>query len=142
MIVLDANVLLYAYDSSSRAHPRCRDWLEGAFNGDAAVAIPWQSLLAFIRIATNPRAFQRPLAIEAAVEIVESWLARPHVTVPSPGAGYWPILRRQLLEAQVAGPLVSDAALAAIALEQGAALVTTDRDFRRFDGLEITDPTV
>lgn len=142
MIVLDANVLLYAYDSSSAAHGRCRDWLEAALNGEAQIGIPWQTLLAFVRIATNPRAFAKPLSIGAAIELVETWTARPHVVVPAPGARYWPILKQQLLEAQVSGPLVTDAALAALALEQGATLATTDRDFRRFDELEILNPAV
>lgn len=141
MIVLDANVLLYAYDVGSRSHARCREWLESALNGDGQIAIPWQTILAFIRIATNPRAFNKPLDIADAVDIVETWLARPHVVVLTPGAGYWVALKKQLLEAQVSGPLVTDAALAALALERGARIATTDRDFRRFDGLKILDPT-
>ena len=140
MIVLDANVLLYAYDSRATAHARSKTWLEGALNGEAQIAIPWQTLLAFVRIATNPRAFSNPLSVSAAVEIVETWMARPHVVVLGPGARYWPILKKQLTEAQVSGPLVTDAALAALALEHGAALATTDRDFRRFDELEIINP--
>jgi toxin-antitoxin system PIN domain toxin len=140
MIVLDANVLLYAYDSSSAAHARCKDWLEAALNGESQIAIPWQTLLAFVRIATNARAFRNPLSIQATVELVEIWTARPHVTVLAPGTRYWPILKQQLLEAQVTGPLVTDAALAALALEHGAALATTDRDFRRFDQLEVINP--
>jgi uncharacterized protein len=140
MIVLDANVLLYAYDSSSAAHLRCKDWLEAALNGESQIAIPWQTLLAFVRIATNARAFRNPLSINAAIELVEIWMARPHVTVLAPGTRYWPSLKQQLLEAQVTGPLVTDAALAALALEHGAALATTDRDFRRFDHLEVINP--
>ena len=140
MIVLDANVLLYAYDSKAAAHARCKTWLEGALNGEAQIAIPWQTLLAFVRIATNPRAFGNPLTVSAAVELVETWMARPHVVVLAPGGRYWPILKQQLLEAQVSGPLVTDAALAALTLEHGAALATTDRDFRRFDELEIINP--
>lgn len=140
MIVLDANVLLYAYDSSSRTHERCRVWLESALNGESRIAIPWQTILAFVRIATNPRAFHRPLDIASAIGIVDTWLSRPHVVVLAAGPNYWPLLKQQLIEAQVAGPLVTDAALAALALEHGAALATTDRDFRRFDGLELIDP--
>lgn len=140
MIVLDANVLLYAYDSGSESHVRCKDWLERALNGEAQIGIPWQTLLAFVRISTNPRAFRNPLTIAAAVELAESWMARPHVVVPAPGARFWPLLKQQLMEAQVSGPLVTDAALAALALEHGAALATTDRDFRRFDELEVVNP--
>ena len=140
MILLDANVLLYAYDSSSASHSRCKAWLEAALNGEMQIGVPWQTLLAFVRIATNPRAFVNPLSIGAAVELIETWRARPHVVVPAPGARYWAILKQQLLEAQITGPLVTDAALAALAIEQGASLATTDRDFRRFDGLEIVNP--
>lgn len=142
MIVLDANVLLYAYDSSSPAHVRCKQWLEAALNGASQIAIPWQTILAFVRISTNPRAFAKPLSIAAAVEIVETWTSRPHVVVPAPASRYWAILKQQLLEAQVSGPLVTDAALAALALEHGATLATTDRDFRRFDELEIVNPAI
>ncbi len=141
MIVCDANVLLYAYDRSSRFHAPCRAWLEAALDGAETLGLPWQSLLAFVRIATNPRAYERPMAVDAACAIVSAWLARPQVQVPEPAGRYWDILRAQLQEARIAGPLVSDAALAAIALECGAALCTTDRDFRRFDGLKLLDPT-
>lgn len=140
MIVLDANVLLYAYNSASEHHERCRDWLENALNGREQVGLPWQSLLAFMRIATNPRVFRQPLLIREAVAIVDDWLACPQVVVVEPSDGYWALLKRHLIEAQVSGPLVTDAALATIALEQGATLCSTDRDFARFQGLKLCNP--
>jgi len=140
MILCDANVLLYAYDSHSRAHARCRDWLVGALNGSEQIGLPWQTLWAFMRIATNPRAFQRPLTTERACALVDTWLARPQVVVPAPAERYWQILQSQLRDGQVSGPLVSDAALAALTIECGATLCTTDRDFRRFDALKLIDP--
>jgi uncharacterized protein len=140
MIVCDANVLLYAYDSGSALHKACRDWLGAALSGPESIGLPWQSLLAFVRIATNRRVFRVPLSTAEASDIVSSWLSRAQVVVPEPGARYWQILQSQLLSARITGPLVTDAALAALAIEQGASLCTTDRDFRRFDGLSLVDP--
>jgi uncharacterized protein len=141
VIVVDANVLLYAYDLSSPAHERCRHWLTEAFNGREQIGLPWQTLLAFVRIATNTRAFRVPLSGERACAIVSQWLAQPQVVVVSPGEHFWSIFVEQVKRAQVVGPLVTDAALAALAIESGATLCSTDRDFLRFEGLELIDPT-
>lgn len=141
MKLLDANVLLYAYDSSSEHHLACRTWLEAAFNTEETIAIPWQTLLAFVRIASNPRAVRLPLSGAQACEIVGTWIERPNVTVVGAGERFWEIFREQIIEAQVSGPLVTDAALAALALECGATLYSTDRDFRRFKDLKLKDPT-
>ncbi len=92
MIVLDANVLLHAYDSSSPAHERCRHWLTEAFNGGEQIGLPWQTLLAFVRIATNSRAFRVPLSGERACAIVSQWLTLPQVVVAVPGESRWPHL--------------------------------------------------
>ncbi len=141
MKLLDASILLYAYDSDSQHHAVCRPWLEDAFNSEEIVAMPWQTLLAFIRISTNPRATKKPLQNTEACDIVSSWLDRPNVRVIGAGERFWGLLRSQVIEAQVTGPLVTDAALAALALEHGAALCSVDRDFRRFLGLKLIDPT-
>jgi hypothetical protein len=138
--LLDANILLYAYDRSSRDHAVCRAWFEAALNAEETVALPWQTILAFVRIATNPKATQRPLTGSVACAIAESWLSRPNVTVLGPGERFWEIFRGQVLEAQISGPLVTDTALAALALENGAVLCSTDRDFRRFKDLRVLDP--
>jgi toxin-antitoxin system PIN domain toxin len=139
--LLDANVLLYAYNADSAHHAVCRAWLESAFNDpEEIVALPWQTLLAFVRIATNPRAVRKPLASEAACEIVSQWLARPNVTTVGCGERFWPRFSEQVVKAKASGPLVTDAALAAVALEQGATLYSTDSDFRRFPGLKVVDP--
>jgi uncharacterized protein len=140
MIVVDANVLLYAYDSNCESHVCCRDWWTAALNGHEQVGLPWQTLLAFIRIASNPRVFEVPLSAVRACEIVSTWLARPQVLILTPGERFWAILKMQITSAQIRGPLVTDAALAAISIEHGAALCTTDREFRRFDGLTLIDP--
>jgi toxin-antitoxin system PIN domain toxin len=96
--------------------------------------------LAFIRIATNPRAVAQPLSTEQACTIVDLWLQQPTVTTVGPTERYWSLLREQLAEGRVSGPLVTDAALAALAREHGAVLCSTDRDFRRFRGLSLVDP--
>ena len=140
MIVVDATVLLNAYDSNSESHVRCRDWWTTALNGHEQVGLAWSTLLAFIRIATNVRVFELPLSAARACEIVSTWLARPQVLILTPGERFWPILKAQISSAQIRGALVTDTALAAISIEHGAALCSTDRDFRRFDGLTLIDP--
>jgi toxin-antitoxin system PIN domain toxin len=139
--LLDANILLYAYDSDSAHHAACRSWLEAVFNSEEIIALSWQTLLAFVRIATNPRATKKPLQGAEACKIVGSWLAQVNVSVIGPGERCWELLKHQMLEAQATGPLVTDAALAALALEHGATLCSVDRDFRRFRGLRLIDPT-
>jgi uncharacterized protein len=141
MKLLDANILLYAYDQSATHHVVCRVWLESVFNADETIALPWQTILAFVRISTSPRAVKNPLSNAHACDIVGSWLERPNVVVINAADRFWNILRQQIIDAQVSGPLVTDAALAALAIEQGATLCSTDRDFRRFQGLKLIDPT-
>lgn len=140
MKLLDANILLYAYDSSSTHHLACSAWLETTLNSDETVALPWQTVLAFVRIATNPKATRRPISGVEACTIVESWLSRPNVVVADHGEKFWEIFSAQVTDAQIAGPLVTDTALAALALEKGATLCSTDRDFRRFKNLKVLDP--
>ena len=141
MKLLDANILLYAYDSDSAHHAVCRSWLEGAFNSEETVALPWQTLLAFLRISTNSRATKKPLQSAEACNIVSSWLDQANVSVIGASERFWELLQDQIREARVTGPLVTDAALAALALEHGASLCSVDRDFRRFRGLKLIDPT-
>ncbi len=140
MTLVDANVLLYAYDPRSPHHERCRDWLASAFSGPAPVRLAWVTILAFLRITTSTRSFPRPFTASEAESIVSSWLALPSVAPLEPGDRYWLVLRDLLLNAQVTGALVVDAALAALAIEHGAVLCTTDADFRRFPGLRTTSP--
>lgn len=141
MILVDANILLYAYHPRSAHHQACRAWLEEAFSASLPVGLPWLTLWAFLRIGTNPRAFERPLRMTEARSIVAAWLELPIVRNVEPGDRYWEILSGLLVQAQVSGPLVTDAALAALALENGASLCTTDRDFARFPGVRTIDPT-
>jgi toxin-antitoxin system PIN domain toxin len=140
MILLDANLLLYAYNSSSTQHGASRSWLESILCGNALVRFAWVTLWAFLRISTNPRVFERPLSIADAEGAIASWLARPVAGILDPGERHWEILRRLLHDGQAIGPLVMDAVLAALAIEHGANLCTTDRDFSRFPGLDWTNP--
>ncbi|MGE0120151.1 MAG: TA system VapC family ribonuclease toxin [Dongiaceae bacterium] len=121
-------------------HEKSRAWLEAVLSGPDLVRFAWLTLWAFVRIATNPRAFDHPLSTVEAEAAVSSWLAQPVAGILEAGEGHWDILRGLLRDGQIAGPLVMDAALAAIALEHGAVLCTTDRDFSRFPDLNWTNP--
>jgi toxin-antitoxin system PIN domain toxin len=140
LILVDANVLLYAYDPRAEAHDRCRAWVERSFSADEPVAIAWVTVLAFVRISTNPRVFEQPLLASEALAAVTSWLQRPSVSVLEAGEACWEIFRELVVQAQVTGPLVMDAFIAALALENGATLATTDRDFARFPKLRLIEP--
>jgi uncharacterized protein len=139
--LVDANILLYAYDSASVHHVACKTWLEDVLNDDEPVGLPWQTTLAFIRISTNPRAVRNPLSASDACAIVASLIERPATVIVDPGEHFWSTFREVIDQARVTGPLVTDAVLAALAIETGATVCSTDRDFRRFAGLTLIDPT-
>jgi toxin-antitoxin system PIN domain toxin len=140
MILIDANLLLYAYNRQAREHARARAWLETILNGTSPVGLAWVTLWAFLRITTNPRVFEHPLSLDEATAIAATWLEQPVVHLLEPGERHWEILRAMTHQGQTAGPLVMDAMMAALAIEHGATLQTTDRDFARFPGLSWIDP--
>ncbi len=140
MILIDANILLDAYNSSSKRHERARRWLEGIFSGREPARLAWATILAFLRIGTNPRAFPYPFSMAEAVAIVSEWLDRSSAEVLEPGERHWTLLSGLLQEGQARGPLVTDAHLAALAIEHGATLCSSDRDFARFPGLRVLNP--
>lgn len=142
MILVDANLLLYAYQPRAAQHAASREWLEAQLRGKDLVRFAWLTLWAFFRISTNPRVFERPLGVEEAQGIISLWLEQPNVGVLEPGERHWEILCELTLQGQASGPLVMDAALAALAIEHGATLCSTDRDFARFDGLRWINPLV
>ena len=142
MILIDANLLLYAYHPGAGQHEKSRAWFEAVLSGPDLVRFAWLTLWAFIRIATNARVFDRPLSVSEAEAAISSWLAQPVAGILEPGERHWDILRSLVREGQATGPLVMDAVLAAIALEHGATLCTTDRDFSRFSGLRWINPLV
>ena len=140
MILVDANLLIYACSPSMQQHERARTWLDERLNGIAPVALPWASLLAFIRITTNPRAFRLPTGIDAAWRQVEDWLDCPPVWIPAPGANHRAVLGHLLRSGDASANLVQDAHLAAIAIENGLILCSVDSDFARFSDLRWENP--
>jgi toxin-antitoxin system PIN domain toxin len=140
MILIDASLLLYAYDPDSPQHDASRRWLETVLSGSALVRFPWITLWTFLRISTNARVFVHPLTAAEAHEAVASWLDQPNAGIVEPGERHLEILGALLRDGQATGPLVMDAVLAAVAIEHGATLCSTDRDFARFTGLDWEDP--
>ncbi|MBM4243363.1 MAG: type II toxin-antitoxin system VapC family toxin [Deltaproteobacteria bacterium] len=140
MILVDANLLLYAVIAEYRQHRPARLWLDEQLNGHPRVGLPWPSLLAFLRIVTNPRVFSDPLPMPDAWQRVASWLAVDNVWNPAAGERHAGILA-ELLGGPAASPkLVSDAHLAALAIEHGLVLCSTDGDFARFPTLRWENP--
>ncbi|MDN5857211.1 MAG: PIN domain-containing protein [Pseudonocardia sp.] len=139
-MLVDANILLYSVDEESRFHVASRDWLAEALNGPKRVGIPWQSIWAFLRIATNPRALTSPLTPTEAWEHVDDWLDAPASWIPSPGRGHRTILRTLLVEKDLRAGLVSDATLAAICVEHGLSIISADSDFGRFPEVTWINP--
>lgn len=139
-MLVDANLLLSARNFDDPRHERSRDWLTGVLNGSTRVGLPWQSLTAFLRIATNPRAFPKPLTPADATEQVDAWLAAPTAWVPQPTRAHAEVLGALTREHRLAGPLIADAHLAALAIEHGLALCSTDADFARFPEIRWTNP--
>lgn len=131
-MLVDANLLLYAVHERAPQHEAARDWLTAQLNGPRRVGLPWQSLAAFMRIATHPRAFAHPLPSATAWERVTEWLAAPAAWIPAPGAQHHLIVGRLVMSYDVTGNLVPDALLAALAIEHGLTLCSTDTDFARF----------
>ena len=140
MILVDANLLLYAYNTEDQRHQAARRWLEETLSEPEEVRLAWVTILAFLRIGTNPRAFARPFSLAEAVGHVSAWLQHPRLAPLEPGEGHWRILADLLAVAQARANLVMDAHLAALAMEHGAILCTTDRDFTRFRGLKVRYP--
>lgn len=142
MILVDANVLIYAIDEDAPLHHPARLWLEQAFSGVEPIGLPWVVLLAFVRLVTRPAIMRKPLAAESALGFVDEWLALPAVQPVAPGPGHWPILRTLLGAAGLAGNLTTDAHIAALALERSASICTADRDFLRFAGVKVVGPFI
>ncbi len=140
MILLDANILLYAYDRRAMGHARMRQWLEELLSGKESVGLPWVTAWAFVRISTNPRLNEQPLSAEEALEIIGELRAHPLVTMVNPGRLHEEVLLTQMRAAQVRGRETTDAVLAALAIENGAALASADVGFRRFVGLRWVNP--
>jgi len=140
VIAPDVNLLLYAYNPAAKLHVAARRWLETELGGEELVGFPGLAVHGFLRLATNPRVFPEPLSPQEAVEAVEAWLARPNAALIEAGPEHWATLRHLIIATSVRGGDISDAALAAIVIEHGAELHSTDRDFARFPGLKWKNP--
>lgn len=140
MILIDANLLLYARISSFATHEKARGWLDEQLSGSARVGIPWPSLLAFLRLSTNPRVFEQPLSMTTAWLQVEDWLDCSPVWIPEAGSHHRRIVGSLLANQPISAQLVPDVHLAALAIEHGLTLCSADGDFARFKNLKWVNP--
>lgn len=140
MRIVDVNVLLHAVNTDSDRHEESRDWLDESLSGAAPVGLAWVALLGFVRIASDRRVFPEPLDVGAALDIVDAWLGAPGAIEIRPGPDHARVLRRLLDGGNGAARLVTDAHLAALAIEHGGTVVTYDTDFARFDGVRWAIP--
>ena len=140
MILVDANLLIYAVNSDLAQHEPARQWWQSALSGNTTVGIPWVVALAFLRITTHRRVFDRPLEHTVAVGYLDDWVQQSPVHLISPGPNHWNLLRTLILSAGTAGNLTTDAHIAALAIEHGFTVYSADYDFRRFKGLRHRNP--
>lgn len=140
MILLDANLLIYAHVTQFAQHERARAWLDERMNGSLPVGLPWSTLLAFLRLVTNPRVFERPEPMAQAWRQVERWLDSPVAWIPQPTGRHRQVLGDLLRRHGGRANLVPDAHLAALAIDHGLVLCSSDSDFARFPGLRWVDP--
>jgi len=139
-VILDANILLYAVDSSSRHHLQAVEWVGESLAGDVRVGFPIQTLTAFARIASHPRVMSSPLVATDVTRLVDAWLAAPGAWVPQAGPATWGAARSLFDATGAVGNLVPDLMLAALALEHGVAVVSADTDFGRFSQIRWINP--
>jgi toxin-antitoxin system PIN domain toxin len=140
VILVDANILIYSHVESFAQHKAAREWLDQQLNGSTRVGLPWDSLLAFLRLVTNPRVFERPEPMVDAWNQVRAWLACETAWIPQPTERHADLLTELLSLPGVQANLVPDAHLAALALEHGLTLCSTDGDFARFSELRWLNP--
>ena len=142
MILPDVNVLVHAYREDAPRHAPVRAWLEELVHSDRAFGLSDIVLSGFLRVVTHPRIFAPPTPLEGALEFAEALRSQPNCIVLAPGDRHWSIFTRLCREGDARGNLVPDAYLAALAIESGSELVTTDRDFARFEDLDWRTPPV
>jgi len=140
MTLVDANLLVYAVVEEMPDNAKAARWLEDQLAGDVRLGMPWSSLVAFLRVVTNPRVFRAPLDPALAWRQVDAWLGQPVVWIPNPTPLHAGILGRLMTSTGAAGNLVHDAHLAALAIEHGLAVASTDADFARFPGVKWVNP--
>jgi uncharacterized protein len=142
VIVVDANVLIYAIDEDSSRHHEAKAWLENALSGKEVIGLAWIVALAFLRLTTRSAISAKPLAIDEALDVLAEWLDHPNVSILQPGPRHLDILRSLLSRTGSGGNLTTDAHLAALAIEHGAELCSFDHDFARFPGLKWSEPSI
>lgn len=140
MILIDANLLIYAASPQLPQHHLARTWLDARLNGEVRVGLPWASLLAFLRLVTDPRIFERPASAADAWRQLQEWLEQPPVWIPQPTERHAQLLGRLLVQTGARAGLIPDAHLATLAIEHGLELCTNDGDFARFPGLRWSNP--
>jgi toxin-antitoxin system PIN domain toxin len=140
MIIVDANLLIYAVNADAPLGRKAKAWLESALSGQETVGFPWNVVLAFLRLTTRPGLFKHPLPADRAFDLVAIWLDQPSATIVHPGPRHLQVLRELLLPLGTGGNLTSDAHLAALAVEHRAELYSSDTDFARFKGLKWHNP--
>jgi len=140
VILLDANILIYSYNRQAPQSLVIQNWLEQLLEGHETVALTWPVLWAFVRVITNSRVWDTPTTAADALGVVREWMAHPNVVLVEPGRRHLEILQEIIIQNGASGPLVSDAVLAAIAIEHGATLASTDQDFSRFENLRWINP--
>ena len=140
MILIDANLLIYAHVNNFPQHFAAKGWLDENLNASAPVGLPWPSLLGFLRIVTNPRIFERPESIKDAWKQIKKWLECPCAWIPRPAERHVEILEGLLFDLNITANLVPDAHLAALAIEHGLILCSADGDFGRFPNLKWQNP--
>lgn len=140
MKIIDTTLLVYAYVPAFDQHAAARRWFEQALVEDESVGLAWVSVLGFVRVVTNPRIFRVPLLLDRAVAVVDEWFQQQSVEIVLPTPRHWTTLRTMLTTGQSGGPMTTDAHVAALAVEHGATVYTTDRDFLRFPGVRVVNP--
>jgi toxin-antitoxin system PIN domain toxin len=140
MILVDANIRLYAEDSLNPRHTPARAWWDEQLSSAGPVFLCWTVISAYIRISTNPRIFERPLNVDEAIERVQSRLDQPCIRLVGATQRHWEVFRDMLTQGQAIANLVTDAHLAALAIEHGCELCSTDGDFSRFPKLKWRNP--
>ncbi|MEX2458578.1 MAG: TA system VapC family ribonuclease toxin [Actinomycetota bacterium] len=139
-MLVDANILLFAVSRTSPFHGPANAWLTAALNGGQRVGVPWLSILAFLRLSTNPRAYRRPFSGPQAAKRVREWLAADVVWIPEPTSDHLDVLASLIETHHLTSDLMNDAHLAALAVEHGLTVVSADTDFARFSEIRWENP--
>jgi toxin-antitoxin system PIN domain toxin len=142
VILIDANVLIYAVNVDAPLHRKAKSWVEATLSGTETVGFSWIVLLAFLRLTTRSGIFEKALPVQTACDLVDAWLAQPAVVIVEPTTQHLYILRDLLLPLGTGGNLTSDAHLAALAIQHGAELCSSDSDFARFPRLRWRNPLI